>query len=284
MVRCLLICFFLLAPGLASANDRLQALEQTACQGLNLQPGLERYSARIVSVQVADMLHELTAETPAPPAPSLIMYRQCGKPGLVTTLNEPADPVGQQIADHFAKILSSVLERTLIPEGRSELRRRIADRADIKTADTLLGQTLLKRIELTFETPVALQEAFYTRDLPLPQESIAKLYFDIEDGTRTIQEVGLLTADGLKLTMEMRYHQVPGGFMPERIKITSQDGRIDDLLEITYKEIGGFSLPASITQIMRRPGQQENLAATLEDHQINQPFPENIRRRFELQQ
>ena len=69
--------------------------------------------------------------------------------------------------------------------------------------------------------------------------------------------------------------------MPERIKITSPDGSFEDLLEITYGKIEGFSVPIKIVWMKRRPHLQEDFEAELADYKINQPFPEIIRKQIE---
>lgn len=284
MVRCFLFCLLLLLPCLTAADDHLQALEEIARQRADLQPSLENYSARIVYDNVAGLLPGQPSDAALPDSPALIRYWQRGKPGLVAISPEQTVSSEQQHPLLFKELLSNGLEDALIPAGRSAERLRIAGQAEIKTADTILGQKLLKRIELTFAEPTSLQEAFYSSALPLPQEEITKLYLDIDAGTHTVQEVGLLTADGLKLTVEMRYDEIPGGFLPERVKITSPDGRIDDLFEVAYKEVDGFVLPAKFTQKTRRPGLHGDLVVAFEDYRINETFPADIQARLELLQ
>lgn len=288
MVRCLLVCLFLLFPALVAAEDRLLPLEETVRQRGQLQPGLENYSTSIKTEKIDALLQKFSAgesqsET-VPARPVLTWYWQRSKGSLVSARNGQQNDFVQKIVNHFSDLLAAGSENTLIPAGQAELRRQLARKASIKTTDTLLGQTLLKRVELSFAEPIALQEAFYTSDLFLPQKQISSLYFDIDAKAHTIQELGLLTAGGLKLTAEIRYHEVQGGFLPERIKVTSPDGSIDDLLEITYGDVEGFSLPVKIVRTVRHPELKDDFDADFVDYRVNQPFPDSIRTQFELLQ
>jgi hypothetical protein len=285
MVRSLLVCFFFIFPALVAAEDRLLPLEETVNQREELQPGLENYSAGIETKQLDSLIKRFSAPDPQPAGgaakPAFTWYWLRGKGSLVSSRNGQPDGAMQDVAEHLSKIFAAGSENSLIPAGKADLRREIAGKATIKTTETQLGDTLLKRIDLSFEQPVPLQEAFYTDNLRLPQNQISKLYFDIDARTHTIQEIGILTVDGLKLTTEIRYHQVTGGFLPERIKVTSPDGSIEDLLEITYGKVEGFSVPSKIVWMKRHPQLQEDFEAKFADYKINQPFPEIIRKQFE---
>ena len=286
MVRSLLVCLFFIVPALVAAEDRLLPLEETINQRGKLQPGLENYTASIETKQIDSLLKRFSSAGSQPEGdsarPIFTWYWLRGKGNLVSSRNGQQDDFMQDVVDHLANLFAAGSENSLIPEGKAALRQEIASKATIKTSDTLLGQTLLKRIDLSFDQPTSLQEAFYTNNLHLPQNKIVNLYFDIDAKVQTIQEIGLLTADGLKLTTEIRYHQVSGGFSPERIKITSPDVSIDDLLEITYGEVEGFSVPVKIVWTLRHPKRQEDFEAEFVDYKINQPFPEIIRNQFQF--
>ena len=288
MVRFFILCTFLLLPGIASAEDPLADLEKTVSQRSSLRPGLENYSAQLVSDQIPEVFQRVVEKNPnqIPPssAPELIRYWMRGKTALVAVRDNSINDIAQKTADYFSEQLASGMDWPLVPEGRTEQRREITSKAVVKSSETLFGETLLKRIELTFEAPTSLKEAFYAQSFPLPQDGIVNLYIDLDSVTNTIQELGLLTSDGLKLTTEMRYAQVPGGHLLERVKITSPDGSIDDLVEIAYEKTEGFDLPVSFSQSVRRPSRQGDLLVTFEDFKVNQSFAEEILTRFEQQQ
>ena len=282
----LFFCLFLLLPGLAVGDDRIATLEETALHRNNLQPNLKQHSCRI-SFDNLDALARtarLPAGSPLPEVPSLARHWQSNRQELVTTINTQPTQAERILLETLAQILRSGLDDALIPEGLTEQRQKIAAQATVKTAETQLGQTLLKRIEFTFDTPATLQEAFYTQHIPLPQDQISSLYFDVDVSNHTIQEVGLRTAEGLTLTLEMRYQEVPGGHLPARMKITSPDGQIDDLIEVTYETVEGFDLPAKLSRVINRPGQQETLVITFDNYRINQPFPVTVQKQFGLLQ
>lgn len=287
MIRLFLICFMLLQPGWAIGDDPLDALEKTVSQRHGLRSGLEQYSARLVSDQISEVFKSLAEKSPtrmqSAAVPDLVHYWKRRKSAVVAVRDGSINEIAQKTADFFAEQLAGGLGATLVPEERAEQRREIAGQAMVKSSETVLGQTLLKRIELTFENPVSLQEAFYSRNFPLPQKEIVSLYIDLDARTNTVQEIGLLTAGGLRLTAEMRYTEVPGGHLPERIKITSLDGSIDDDLEIAYEKIDGFNLPVKFSRSLRKPGEKGELLVTFEDFEVNQSFPKELGSRFEQQ-
>lgn len=278
----LFFCLFLLLPGPAFGDDRITALEETALHRNSRQPNLEQHSCRISldNIEALTRTAKLPEGASLPVLSPLARHWQRNQQGLVTTINAQPTIAEQPLLGALAQILNSGMDDTLIPEGLAEQRRAIAAQATIKAAETQLGQTLLKRIEFSFDTPAALQEAFYTQHLPLPQNQVSNLYFDIDVGNRTVQEVGIRTTEGLSLTLEMRYQQVPGGHLPARMKITSPDGQVDDLIEVTYKSIEGFDLPIKLSRVINRPGQQETLVVTFDDYRINQPFPATVQEQF----
>jgi len=282
----LFFCLFLLLPALAIGDDRIAALEETALNRNNLQPNLEQHSCRISFDNLEALVRTAHHPTgsPLPEVSPLARHWQRNRQELVTTINAQPTQAEQPFLEALALILSSGLDDALIPDGQTEQRQTIATQATIKTAETQLGQTLLKRLEFTFDTPASLQEAFYTQQLPLPQNQISSLYFDIDVSNRTIQEVGLRTAEGLTLTLEIRYQEVPGGHLPARMKITSPDGKVDDLIEVTYEKVEGFDLPVKLVRVINRPGQQETLVITFDNYRINQPFPVTVQKQFGLLQ
>ncbi len=282
MVRCLLVVVFFLVPALVTAEDRLQPLEEAARQQEQLQPGLGNYIAGIETGQIETLLKKAagtaTPRDATPGRPEFTWYWVRGMDSLIVPRDhETVDPLRENIANQLADRLAAISERNLIPPGKADLRREVAEKATIKTTDSLLGEILLKRIELSFAEPIALQGAFYTKHLTLPQDEIKNLYFDIDAKTHTIQEIGLLFADSQKLTAEIRYHEIPGGLLAERFKVTSPDGSIDNLLQITYTEVEGFFLPGKIVRKIHQPEQQDDFTASFVDHQINQPLPDRIR-------
>jgi hypothetical protein len=100
---------------------------------------------------------------------------------------------------------------------------------------------------------------------------------------KTVNELRLMTANGLQLTTEIRYIEVPGGYIPERYNITSPDGKIDDMFEVKFTDIDGYVLPMSMLRTIRRPGLQEDLEVFFKEYQINQPISAEIQSRLKQQ-
>ena len=105
---------------------------------------------------------------------------------------------------------------------------------------------MLYEVITTFSQPTDIKEAFYVEGMRLPQKEILSLTFDIDTKRDVISELTISTNSGLHLTVEIRYIAVPGGYTPERFKVTSPDGNIDDLFEVKFLELEGFHLPASM--------------------------------------
>ena len=185
----LFFCLFLLWPGLASSDNRIAALEETALHRNNLQPDLQQYACNVSLEDLAALAHvaQLPSEATLPELAPLTRYWQRNRQGMVTTGDTQLTAAEQPLVEILARILESGLGRPLIPAGHAEQRQTITAQATVKTAETQLGQILLKRIEFTFDTPTSLQEAFYSKDLPLPQEQVTNLHFDIDSGNHTLQ-------------------------------------------------------------------------------------------------
>ena len=148
------------------------------------------------------------------------------------------------------------------------------------STETKLADSVLQRVEIVFATPADIGEAFYGNGLRLPQKDIVKLQFDLDVKTRTVRELTVQTADGASLLAEIRYRPATGGFIPERVQVTSPDGKVDDRLEITFTEVDGFLLPAKIVRSLDRPDLKDNLEVTFSNYRVNQPFPAEVDAQF----
>ncbi len=107
------------------------------------------------------------------------------------------------------------------------------------------------------------------------------LAFDIDAAMNTVNEMKISTAAGLQLTLEIRYIELPGGYLPERFQTTSPDGKIDDLFEVKFTKIDDFMVPSSMTRTIRRPDLQEDLVISFRDYKINQPISADIQKRLD---
>jgi hypothetical protein len=289
MTRLLLILnlaltLFITTPLLAA--DGLALLETAAQSQAPLQQGLDRYQVTVETTKIVEMIGRMTSNMPPnlprPAAPKLTKYWQSQPPrSLVIAEGETVNPYVQQMVERFSNTLAVELEGLLLPADQSEQRSALAATATMKTAETTLAEQRLNRIELTFSDPVNLNGAFYNPAIRLPQKQIKALTFDINADNNTLNEMVILTADGLTLTVEIRYHQIEGSDLPQRLKVTSPDGSIDDLFEVTFEKVDDFSLPSRMVRTLRRPDLSEDLEVSFKDYKINPSFPDSIRNRLQ---
>lgn len=278
-----LLCLMLALPASLLAESNTEVLESVAAANAQIQPGLQNYLATVETSRMQEVLIRLTNALPAdvtPPLPVINKFWQRNGTILVFA-NEPQPP---PYVDQLVKLLSDNLAaeplEMLLPGDRAEQRRELAKGANVMFSEVSLADNLIQRLEITFEKPTDLNGAFYVAGIQLPQEQVSALVFDIDTRTNTISELLVASSSGLRLTAEIRYHDAPGGYIPERIKITSPDGTVDDLFETKFSEVEGYLLPSSMLRVIRRPGLEENLEIFFKNYQVNQPIPENIQSRL----
>lgn len=270
-------------PASLLAEGNLEVLESVASANAQVQPGLQNYLATVESPRLQEVMIRLTNALPAdvtPPLPVINKFWQRHGPILVFTneIQQPAyvDQLLKLLADNLA---AEPLEM-LLPADRKAQRRELGKGARVMLSEVSLADNLIQHLEITFQKPTDLDEAFYVAGVPLPQEQVTELVFDIDARTSTVSELLVVSGDGLRLTAEFRYLAASGGSIPERIKITSPDGNIDDLFETRFTEVEGYLLPASMLRVNRRPGLEEKLEIFFNNYQVNQPLSEDIQSRL----
>jgi hypothetical protein len=179
--------------------------------------------------------------------------------------------------------LAIELNEMLLPVDQATERLGLAKGANLKSSEVALAGDLIHRLEITFNKPTDLNEAFYVSGMRLPQKQINSLTFDIDSKTNTLSELSIVADNGLQLTVEIRYLAVAGGHIPERFMITSPDGNIEDSFEVRFLEIDNFLLPASMLRVIHRPELKEELEIVFKNYQVNQPIPEDIQTRLNSQ-
>jgi hypothetical protein len=268
----------------SAAEDNLAALEAAATASRAAQPGLDNYLADIATPRIEQMMTRLTRGVPdevkTPTAPSLTKLWQRSGPGLVYANDGGLNPYVAKVAAEVSAKLAIELDQLLLPSGKEEERRALAARATCKISEVALAESQLQRLELTFEQPVDLDEAFYLAGARLPQKRISKLVFDIERNRNSLNELAITTADGLQLSVEVRYLEVAGGYLLQRLQVTSPDGSVADLFEVSFTEQGDFTVPKSIHRVVRRPNLDDDLEVFFLNYRINQPLPEQVRARL----
>ena len=279
LVPLFIVC--LLLPLAAFAENNLAPLESAVQSPDSVQPGLDSYRAIVQTERIASTIASMTAGMPAdmarPQPPTVVKYwrRGAGR-SLIVAEGGQTLPFMQQMVERISASLAIDPEELLMPPGKSAERQRLSAPATVRSTATNLADNVLQRVEIRFPSPADIGDSFYGSGLRLPQKGIARLQFDIDAKSRTVRELTIETGTGELLLAEFRYRQAAGGQLPEKIRVTSPDGKVDDRLEITFTEAGGHLLPAKVVRILNRPGLQDNLEVTFSDYRINQPFSAEV--------
>jgi hypothetical protein len=278
-----LLCLALAWPGSLPAESNMEVLESVAAAKAQVQPGLQNYLATVETPHIQEIATRLTNAFPAdvtPPMPVIIRFWQRNGTILVFSEETQLPPYVEQLVKLLADNLSAEPLEMLLPADRAEQRRALVKGASVMLSEVVLADNLTRRLEISFAKPTDLNGAFYVAGMHLPQEGISQLVFDIDSKTDTVSELLVASGNQLRLTAEIRYLDVSGGYLPERIKITSPDGKIDDLFEIRYTEVDSYLLPASMHHVIRRTAREETLEIFFKDYKVNQPVPESLQARL----
>jgi hypothetical protein len=274
-----ILAYFILCPlALLFADDSLAVLESVSEASRHDQPGLLNY---LVNVDSPQFKETMTGDMPADISPPVIskFWQRSGK-SMIFTEPDKVSPYAEQIIRQISADLAVELDEIVLPFSRAEQRRQLAKDADLRLSEVLLADNLIKRLEISFAQPTDLAEAFYASGMRLPQKQVRALAFDIDTRTRTVSEFRVVAEDSPQLTVEFRYIEVPGGHIPQRYQITSPDGKIDERFEVKFADVNGFTLPANMLRIIRRPERQERLEIIFKNYRVNQPVSEDIQSRL----
>jgi hypothetical protein len=285
----LVVLFFLIltTPTILFANGDLALLEKVVSANELTQPELQNYFVTVETSRIEEMVSSMTAGIPAdvkPPTPPVIVkFWQRNGEGLVFAKKETLTPYVEKMVKRISSNLAVELHEMILPADQAEARQSLAQKAKIKSSEVSLAEQLIHRLEITFNKPTDLHGAFYVSGMRLPQKRINRLTFDIDSRTNTVNELSISVEDGLQLTVEIRYLEVTGGYIPERFQITSPDGKVEDIFEATLAEVDNFVLPTSMLRTINRPELQETLEVFFKGYQLNQPIPEDIQTRLKAQ-
>lgn len=276
-----LVFMILAMPSLLFAAADLTVLESVVAAKERVQPGLQNYLATIETPRIEEMMAQLAKDLPPdvkPPSPPVInkFWQRSGK-GLVYASNTEQAPHVEKIVQQISASLATEVNEMLLPSERAEQRQGLVKGAKITSSKVALADKLIHHLEITFVQPTDLDQAFYVNDMRLPQKQVRALVFDVDSTTGTVNELRIVTDNDLQLTVEIRYIEVAEGHLPERFKVTSPDGKIDDLFEVEFTNVDGYLLPSSMLRTVRRPDLQENLEISFKDYRVNQPIPVALR-------
>lgn len=283
----LLVIFILSVPACLLADDNLAALEKVVSANAHTQPELQNYQVIVETSRIEEMMASMTTGIPAdvtPPAPPVIVkFWQRNGAGVIFARQEVVSSFVEKMATRLSANLAIELHEMILPAAQEEMRRTLVKDATVKSSEVSLADQLIHRLEIAFNQPTDLDGAFYVSGMRLPQKQVNKLVFDIDTRTNTVNELSISVDNGLQLTVEIRYLEVTGGHIPERFQITSPDGKVEDIFEVTLSEVDDFVLPTSMLRTIRRPELEEKLEVLFKDYQINQPIPEDIQARIKAQ-
>jgi hypothetical protein len=255
--------------------------------GERVQPELQNYLTTIETARIEELMARLAQDAPPdvkpPPSPVIKKFWQRNGKGLVYAGNAQQRPAFENTDQQLFADLAVDLNNILLPPERAGQRRELVKGAKITLSDVALADNVIHRLEITFTQPTSLEQAFYADGIGLPQKQIKALVFDVNGSTGTVNELGILADNELQLTVEIRYIEVPGGQIPERFKVTSPDGKIDDLFTTRFTGIDGFTLPLSTQRTIRRPDLQEDTEVLFKNYRINQQIPEDLQDRLNKQ-
>ena len=272
--------FSLVHPFCLLASDDLAILEAVVAANQKVQPGLEHYLVTVETSRIQEMMSRMTSGIPSdvapPPTPTITKFWQRNGKSIVYSQEARPTPYAEKMVKQISSNLAIELNEMLLPPGKAEQRLVLAKDAAVKSSEVALADSLIKRLEISFNQPTDLDGAFYANGMRLPQKQVKSLVFDIDTKSETVTELVLVTGDGLQLTLEMRYLDATGGRIPERFRITSPGGKIDDHFKVKFVEVEDFLLPASMHRVIRRPELQEDLEVFFIDYQVNQPIPEDV--------
>lgn len=280
-----ILAFLILAlPTFSFASDELTILESVVAASARVQPELQNYLATVETSRIDEILARLAvASTPdgKPPAPPVInkFWQRKGK-GLIYVSESQFPPAAAEQVQQISADLAVDLNDILLPAEQAGQRRDLVKGAKITLSDVALADRLIHHLEITFAEPTDLEQAFYADGIRLPQKRITALVFDIDSTTETVSELRILAEDGMQLTVEIRYIEVPGGHVPERIKVTSPDGKIDDLFETVFSDVGGYLLPSSTQRTIRRPDLLDKTQVIFKNYRVNQQIPADLQDRL----
>jgi hypothetical protein len=263
------------------ADENMAILESVVASKDRVQPSLQHYLAIIETSRVEELMtrraREMSVSIIPSPAPVIIKFWQRHGNRLILFQPPQLDFYMETVVRELKPVLALELDNVLLPADLAEKRLELTNGAEIKLSEVALADNnLISRLEITFEKPIDLGEAFYAVGMHLPQNHVVSLVFDIDTKNKTVNELLITTNDGLQLTVEIRYIDAEGGQIPERFQITSPDGKIDERFEVTFSEVDGFLLPARMKSVIHRPELQETLEVLFKDYQVNQPISEDI--------
>ena len=261
------LLFFIPLSALAQSN----LIEEVSRTYANSQPNLESYRVDLKTDKIAEMIARMTANMPPemqrPAEPKLVKYWRRDT-GSTVRGDGTVMPNMQQMINRFSQQFAIDIDRLFFPPDQSDQRALLIKQAELKSADTQIGNEIMYNIELRFAKPATISGAFYGTGLDLPQDGITRLEFDIDQKKKLLRQIVIEAEGGPKLTVAIRHREIGGEQFPVDIRVTSPDGKIDDHFVTTLATIASFQLPTRQVRNIRRPGVVDELLVEFLNYKV----------------
>lgn len=282
----LLMGILLSLPFSSAAAFDPSSIEKVARAYADVQPGLATHRSDVHSKNLEGLLARLVEASPpeAPQPTDLVLRRYWSRSSgkaLVRLEGRNISPAIQKAAEQFASENIVDFRNFFLPLRARETRRKLLEKAEIKSHETRLEDSRTLHLEMAFSEPVNLKDAFYGTGLNLPRRSATAVSLDIDPDLQILNHLEITFADTSRLNVEIRHEKLPqGGFTPREIRITAPDGSIDDHLVTTFADVQGYRLPREQVRTVLRPETRETQTVLFTDHRINIPLPEEVSRQL----
>ncbi len=254
-----------------SALAQSSLIEEVSRTYANSQPNLESYRVDVKTDKITEMIARMTASMPPemqrPSEPKLVKYwhRDIGS----TVRGEGAVmPNMQQMINRFSQQFAIDIDRFFFPPDQSDQRAALIKQAELKSADTQIGNEIMHNIELLFAKPATISGAFYGTGLDLPQDGITRLEFEIDRKKKILRQIVIEAEEVPQLTVAIRHIEIGDEQFPVDIRVTSPDGKIDDHFVTTLATIASFQLPTMQVRNIRRPGVVEEMLVEFLNYKV----------------
>ncbi|HAD05009.1 MAG: hypothetical protein A2091_08965 [Desulfuromonadales bacterium GWD2_61_12] len=288
MRRYLFLLTLLLLGGFPSPalSSGIESLEEIARAAAAQQPGLNNYQALLETDRVAEMIAKMTAnlppDAPRPQPPVLRKYwtRESGRV-VVKADSMTAFPYMQEMVKRFSREFALELNGFFLPAHASAQRKALFALARAQQGENILGEERRLTVDLAFAAPTDLHRAFFADGLGLPQEGVTALACELDPVRKLLRRMEVTTRSN-RFSAELRYETLEKETLLTEVRVTTQDGRVDERFVNFFAPFDGFNLPTRQVRTSNRDGQQEVFSVTFSDYRINGDLPAAIVR--ELQQ
>ncbi len=285
MTRLLVLLLLLALPLPARAGFDPALLEQIGSNYRSSQPGLETYAVTVSTPKVGEMIAQMTtnlpADVPRPETPLLTKYwSRAVMASIVLAEGKNLLPTMREMVERFSREFAVDLPLSLFPPSRATDRAAWLKQGTVEVTETRLDGHRRLGVRLSFAQPVNLDGAFFGRALPVPQQNLTELNFDLDPDLELLYQVDFVSAANQHISMEIRHQELSGKMLPTELRVTSPDGRIDDHLLTEMGRIQSFWLPVRQLRSSIRPERKETVTVTFSGYRLNLPLPPAVLQRL----